>query len=458
MTSTTQTVPLTARIAAVGGASSPGMPARDEAGTPAAALSAALRPRRVAERAQTTGLVVLGGPAGLVSADGRLTRSRPSATTSTELAPYPSGVGASSGFEGFAGSGGFDEGARMVGLAGMVGIDLDKDACATAEAAGHRRFHGSIRDLDPTLLDQVELWVSGPPCPTFTAAGKRSGRTDMPIVMAGIDSMVGDLEEPEAWQDIAAQASDPRTALVLETLRFAVDLPNVRTIVAEQVPAVEPIWMEMASELAAFYQFTDVNVITVRADDLGAATRRERRFLIASRFEPLDFMGLPMRSWWHTGQTQEPIFREPVNPVVFPRTTMAQALGWPTGVRVNTRGARKTAGGNEFSADGPTPSMTGNGTRTWYRTDLGSVAGRITSAQAGLLQGFPADYPWQGSRTSQFQRVADTVSPIVAAAVIGVATGRPWQDAVWQRLEELYRVEVPRQLDLFAAAVAGTGA
>jgi DNA (cytosine-5)-methyltransferase 1 len=353
--------------------------------------------------------------------------------------------------EGFAGPGGFSEGARMVGLTGMLGIDLNADACETAKAAGHRRFCGSIRDFEPADLPGVGVWLSAPPCPSFTVAGKGTGRAEYPTVLTALDQMTWSPGDPGAWLRTAESVTDPRTALVLETLRFAVDLPNVQTIVAEQVPAVEGIWMEMAAELATNFQFSYVNVVTVRASDLGAATRRERTFLIACRDDEPDFTGLPTRRRWSAGQTQEPRLEDPINPVTFPRTTMAQALGWPLGVRVNTRGARKTAGGNEFSADAPTPSMTGNGTRTWYRTDLGSVEGRLDAWQAGVLQGFPADYPWKGSRTSQFQRIADTVSPIVAAAVIGVACGLPWEDAVWRRLEALYGVG---QLGLFEEAAA----
>lgn len=97
-------------------------------------------------------------------------------------------------------------------------------------------------------------------------------------------------------------------------------------------------------------------------------------------------------------------------------------------------------------------AMTGR-SRSWYRTDLGKPRGELTAGQAGLLQTFPADYPWQGSRTSQFQQAADSVPPVMAAAVLGAATGRPWQPAVRDRLTQLYGDSAPRpeQLDLLAA-------
>lgn len=343
--------------------------------------------------------------------------------------------------EGFAGPGGWGEGARMLGIGGVLGIDVDPDACATATAAGHRRMQGDVRALDPEDFPTVTGWISSPPCPTFTTAGKRSGVADRPIVLEGC-TRLGDAQADPARDDdhlaVYRRVGDERTALVLETLRFAFRLPNVRWVVAEQVPTVEPVWQDMAAELAMAADFEACHVVELRADDFGAATRRRRTFLIATRDGSPDLTGLPMRAWWSCGRFTPPQQHAPTTVTEFPLTSMAAALGWPAGVRVNTRGNRRTAGGNEFSADRPAVSMTGNGLRAWYRTDLGKPAGLLTPAQAGLLQGFPAAYPWHGSRSSRFQQVADTVSPLIAAAVLGAATRRPWADAVWDRLHRLY--------------------
>ena len=48
---------------------------------------------------------------------------------------------------------------------------------------------------------------------------------------------------------------------------------------------------------------------------------------------------------------------------------------------------------------------------------------RLTIRDALILQGFPPDYPVQGTRTKQFEQVGNAVPPPLAAAVIAAVTG-----------------------------------
>ncbi|MFJ8657417.1 DNA cytosine methyltransferase [Streptomyces rochei] len=52
---------------------------------------------------------------------------------------------------------------------------------------------------------------------------------------------------------------------------------------------------------------------------------------------------------------------------------------------------------------------------------------RITVAEAAVLQSFRPDYPFQGTKTKQFEQVGNAVPPLLAAHVVSAATGIPIQ-------------------------------
>ena len=66
-------------------------------------------------------------------------------------------------------------------------------------------------------------------------------------------------------------------------------------------------------------------------------------------------------------------------------------------------------------------SAPGYRTTTSRQDAPGSV--RVTVQVVATLQGFRADYPWQGPRTKQLEQVGNAVPPPLAAHVLAVATG-----------------------------------
>lgn len=321
----------------------------------------------------------------------------------------------------FAGPGGWEEGARLLGLdVPIVGVDVNEDACTAAVTAGHRRWCTDIRNVDPTTMPEVTGAILSSPCPTFSASGRRTGLgDDYQMLLDAITCAGSDCDH--AWTEVLAQlvgVADPRTALAAQVIRFALHLPNLHWLACEQVPSAEFMFEDIAAELyAAGWESADV--ITADAIDFGLPVRRTRVFLVARRNQPL---GVP-------GGGQYPKRLQGA-----PTRTLAEVLGWEPGHTIRTRGQRRATGGNLFSADGPSWCLTEKA-RTWTREADGY---RLTPSEAGHLQGFRRDYPWTGSRTRQFAQLADVVCPPVAAAVLGYTTGTPWVPAVTSYLHTLY--------------------
>ncbi|MEU1592714.1 DNA cytosine methyltransferase [Streptomyces sp. NPDC005708] len=372
----------------------------------------------------------------------------------------------------FAGPGGWSEGiATVLGVAvDAVGVDISADACATARKAGHRRICADITTLDPEhiALRHTQAVIISPPCPTFSPAGKLSGLEQGNIEILGhaiayvgeaagyipMDVCHDDLEDGECdcdpddpdgkgchgdgfaprsgatWDEVremAAEVSDPRIALMLEVAIWPIALQAagapIRWMAMEQSSNLpEEILDDLQVEFECAEWFYTSREI-MEAADYGLPSRRKRVYMIASR-------------------RYAPTVTRRIRPL--PATSMAQALGWQPGERVNTRGNRpvdpatgRAKGGNAFSADGPSWCLTGK-SRTWKRESDGL---RLTEAEAGLLVGFRRSYPWQGSRTSAFQQAADVVSPVMAAIVLSGVMGALGEALVRDYLAQLYEMD-----------------
>ncbi|WP_316248414.1 DNA cytosine methyltransferase, partial [Streptomyces sp. sk2.1] len=172
---------------------------------------------------------------------------------------------------------GWSEGLYALGLRD-IGIEIDPSACATRTAARHTTIRADVADY-PTapLRGNVSALIASPPCQTFSAAGLRAGNDDIDLCHQGLDALARGHDTRTA---LRAACTDPRSLLVVEPLRYALEL-RPDWIALEEVPAVAPLFAHIAGILRRLGYSAWTGVLN--AADYGVPQTRRRAFLLASR-------------------------------------------------------------------------------------------------------------------------------------------------------------------------------
>src|SRR5699024_2819882 len=101
----------------------------------------------------------------------------------------------------FAGPGGFDVAAHWLGIS-SIGVEFDANACATRRAAGLETRFEDVTKVRPEEYLECNVLVGGPPCQTFTVAGRGAGRRALDDVLR----LVGMLASSDIEKALAAAA------------------------------------------------------------------------------------------------------------------------------------------------------------------------------------------------------------------------------------------------------------
>ena len=338
----------------------------------------------------------------------------------------------------FAGPGGWGEGLRSLGHEAK-GIDSDPFACATAEGAGHERLLGDVAELDPG--DFAGTWglVASPPCQAYSRAGKGLGALDKPSVLACARELSGGVDSRARRR---ARCADERSLLTVEPLRWALAL-RPRWLAFEQVPAVLELWSAFADLLGVHGYGCAAGLLS--AERFGVPQVRKRAFLIGSLDGAVELPAPTHRSFdphrhgpreeeahlprWQSmaealGRRRMParLRRDGAPPgrsLDLPSETAALgSLTWriePLPDWSRRRPATTVLGDPRITAPGSWP-------RSGRRAEI--VRGRpvrVSVEQAGILQGFRHDYPWQGCRSRRFAQIGNAVPPPLAARVAAEA-------------------------------------
>lgn len=334
----------------------------------------------------------------------------------------------------FSGPGGLDVGASRLGL-DVVGVERDNAACQTRRAAGLGTVEGDVRSYGPADFPDATDLAGSPPCQPFSVGGKGRGRAALDTVLR----LAGWLAERRSITADLVGFDDERTGLVLEPLRWTLEAMDAgrpfRTIVLEQVPTVLPVW-EAYDELLRAEGY---HVVTGRlsAEEFGVPQTRVRAFLIASLDREVR-LPEPTHQRYRKGAAQgQGAFG------LAPWVSMADAIGWGMTHRPALTIAVGTAAG------GPDPSCVGGSgaratlygerdagrwidcTRMMAAEDLPVYRGgrrdtiRLSVQDAAVLQSFPADHPWRGSKTKQLEQIGNAVPCLLAQHVFAAAFGIP---------------------------------
>ena len=278
--------------------------------------------------------------------------------------------------EDFAGPGGWDQGAALLGsTATILGREVNADAAHTAVTAGHVRKLCDVFADDHTQYRGVKGYIASPPCQTFSTAGKGTGRAAIEHLKQAAHLVAYGMAPTAAVEAVHDKQLDERSVLVLQPIQVVRDL-RPSWVALEQVPNALPVFKVIAEILEGMGY--SVRTETVYAEEYGVPQSRKRAILVAVKGEGEVPWPTKTHSRYHV-RTPDRIDEG------YPRwVSMAEALT-DAGLGVSGEYVRSNygTGGDpaargERAADEPAFAVTGKVDRNkWFMGDVRQANGAV---------------------------------------------------------------------------------
>lgn len=309
----------------------------------------------------------------------------------------------------FCGAGGLSLGLERAGFRPALAIDLNRDACST-----YRKYFRTTQVLEQSVLDVdfrqwrgIDLIAGGPPCQPFSNGGKRLAAADtrdmLPEFVRAVNEALPRVFVMENVAGLLAPRNKPYLDKILATLddRYSLITPQI-----------------------------------VNAADYGVPQKRLRVVVIGHLKGKIQFP-LPTHPAGGHLTAGSVIRRSEVQGT--PNSTKVVYAKTPDLRPSPYAGQLFNGGGRALNLDHPSPTIlaSAGGNKTHFVDELGLVpsyhqhlveggkprsgtlAGgrRLSVLECALLQTFPREMVFEGSRSSQYAQVGNAVPPRLAEMI-----------------------------------------
>lgn len=366
----------------------------------------------------------------------------------------------------FTGAGGLDLGLEFSGLKATLAIEVDGDCCNTLK---HNRPELDVWQADITQLDadkirrrrnhnnDVFLMVGGPPCQSFSSGGKRAALSDPRGNLIYTYLRLIDQVRPKYF--ILENVAQLVTAAVRHRpisqrpgkIWNLSSFHESRTQGDDSAPPMESDELSGSAIRQVFAEMNGLsyalNFAVLDAADYGAAQHRYRLVMVGAREGPSVAMPTATHgplatsgeSWRTLRSAIYDLRNDPgphseytpdmaryfklVSPGEnwrhLPKELQEEALG----SAAFAAGGGKTGFFRRLSWDAPSPTITGRSNRKASAICHPNFIRPLSVRESARLQGFPDQWAFFGSMSSQYMQVGNAV-PVYLGAAVGATLAK----------------------------------